>query len=105
MTSRRFAAKKPGNMSEYIEFSTEEGDDSDSLYILTNLPLTDGRIEEYDSQEAMELGSPVAQALSAVAGLHFIRLDHGDIYVRREPDLDWYAIVEDIMAVLKDFFL
>ena len=92
-------------MSEYIEITTEEGDDNDSLYILTNLQLTDGGIEEYDSQEAMELGSPVAQALSAVAGLNFIRLDNGDMYVRREPDTDWYAIVEDVTAVLKDFFL
>jgi hypothetical protein len=92
-------------MSEYIEISTEEGDDNDSLYIMTNLHLTDGEVEEYDSVEAMELGSPVAQALAAVAGLNFIRLDGGDIYVRREPEFDWYAVVEDITAVLKDFFL
>jgi hypothetical protein len=92
-------------MSEYIEFSTEEGEDSDSIYILTNLPLTEGEIEEYDSQEAMELGSPVAQALAAVHGLHFIRLQNSEIYARRQPATDWYAIIEDITAVLKDFFL
>lgn len=92
-------------MSEYIEISMEDGDDNDSLYILTNLQLTEGAVEEYNSQEAMELGSPVAQALSAVYGLRFIRLDQEDIYVQREPDADWHAIVEDITAVLKDFFL
>ena len=92
-------------MSEYIEISTEDGDDNDSLYIITNLNLTDGAVEEYDSFEAMELGSPVAQALAAVAGLSFIRLDGSDIYLRRESDADWYVIVEDITAVLKDFFL
>jgi hypothetical protein len=92
-------------MSEYIEISTEDGEDSDSIYILTNLLLTEGEIEVYDSQEAMELGSPVAQALSAVAGLYFIRLQNSEIYVRRKPGADWYAIVEDITAVLKDFFL
>ena len=92
-------------MSEYIEISTEDGDDNDSLYILTNLQLTEGKVEEYISQGAMELGSPVAQALSAVSGLCFIRLDQGDIYVRREPDADWHGIIEDITAALKDFFL
>jgi hypothetical protein len=92
-------------MSEYIEISTEDGDDNDSLYMITNLNLTDGAIEEYDSFEAMELGSPVAQALAVVAGLSFIRLDGSDIYLRRESDADWYVIVEDITAVLKDFFL
>ena len=92
-------------MSEYIEIIPEEGDDADSLYLFTNLRLTEGQIEEYESPEAMELGSPVAQALSAVDGLRFIRLDNGDIFVRRQPYADWYAIVEDISAVLKDFFL
>jgi hypothetical protein len=92
-------------MSEYIEISTEDGDDNDALYIITNLNLTDGEVEEYDSFGAMELGSPVAQALAAVGGLSFIRLDGSDIYLRRESDADWYGIVEDITAVLKDFFL
>jgi hypothetical protein len=92
-------------MSEYIEITTEDGEDNDSIYILTNLLLTEGEIEEYASQEAMEFGSPVAQALSAVTGLHFVRLQNSEIYVRREPGADWYAIIEDITAVLKDFFL
>lgn len=92
-------------MSEYIEILPEEGDDDDSLYLFTNLRLTEGQIEEYETREAMELGSPVAQALSAVDGLRLLRLDNGDIFVRREPDADWYAIVEDISTVLKDFFL
>jgi hypothetical protein len=92
-------------MSEYIEISTEDGEDSDSLYIMTNLRLTEGEIEEYDSQKALELGSPVAQALSAVSGLRFIRLEDNEIYVQRESGTDWYAVVEDITAVLKDFFL
>lgn len=92
-------------MSEYIEITTEDGDDANSLFIFTNLRLTEGKVEEYDSPQAMELGSPVAQALSAVGGLHFIRLQEGDIYVRRDLDADWHGIVEDITAVLKDFFL
>ena len=92
-------------MSEYIEITTEEGDAINSLYIFTNLRLTEDAVEEYDSQQAMELGSPVAQALSTVDGLRFIRLDDGDIIVHREPAADWYGIVEDITAVLKDFFL
>lgn len=92
-------------MSEYIEILTEEGNTKDSLYIFTNLRLTESEVEEYESQQAIELGSPVAQALSAVDDLRFIRLDEGELFVLREPDADWHGIVEDITAVLKDFFL
>jgi hypothetical protein len=92
-------------MSEYIEISTEEGDDADSLYIFTNLRLTDGEVEEYDSTDEMELGSPLSQALSVVSGLRYIRLDNDELFVQRQPDADWHAIIEDISAVLKDFFL
>jgi hypothetical protein len=92
-------------MSEYIEISTEEGDDNDSLYILTNLHLTEGQVEEYESLEEMESGSPVAQSLAAVDGLRFVRLEDGELYLQREPDVDWHGIIEDITAVLKDFFL
>ncbi len=92
-------------MSEYIEITTEEADDSNSLYIYTNLLLTEGSAEEYNSQHALELGSPVAQALSVVDGLQFVRLEAGEIFLRREPDIGWHGIIEDISAVLKDFFL
>jgi hypothetical protein len=92
-------------MSEYIEISTEEGDDTGSLYIYTNLRLTDGEIEEYESPQEMELGSPLAQALAVVSGLSFLRLDNDELFIRRQPDADWHAIIEDITSVLKDFFL
>ncbi len=92
-------------MSEYIEITTEEGEDNDSLYLLTNLRLTDGAVEEYDSQQALEFGSAVAQALSAVNGLLYVRLEAGDIFVMRQPDEEWHGIIEDVTAVLKDFFL
>jgi hypothetical protein len=92
-------------MSEYIEISTEEGDDAGSLYIFTNLRLTDGAVEEYDSIDEMELGSPLSQALSVVSGLGYIRLENDELFVQCQPDADWHAIIEDISAVLKDFFL
>jgi hypothetical protein len=92
-------------MSEYIEIVTEVGDTADTLFVYTNLSLTENRAETYASQEAMAEGSPLAQALSAVEGIDYLQLEESDILVQRHPDVEWHAIVEDISAVLKDFFL
>jgi Scaffold protein Nfu/NifU N terminal len=92
-------------MSEYIEIITEELDDPDSLNIYTNLRLTEGEIETYSSRREMELGSAVAQALSAADGLAEVTLEGDTIFVRREAGYDWHGIVDDISALLKDFFL
>ena len=53
----------------------------------------------------MELGSPLAQALSAVDGLRNIRLEDDELFVQRDPDAGWHGVIDDITAVLKDFFL
>ena len=92
-------------MSEYIEIEEEATDDPDITLFHTNLPLTDGEIEEYDSIEAMEEGSPVAQALAVIVGIVSATLEEETLTIRREPYFDWYAIAADVSAVLKDFFL
>ena len=91
-------------MSEYIEIETEIGDNG-RLYITTNLPLSDGEPETYDSLEAMEEGSPVAQALSIVEGIQLLHISHNDMIVDSDPDIGSHVIVAEITAVLKDFFL
>lgn len=92
-------------MSEYIEIKTELSDESDELHLFTNLMLADEEIENYDSIAAMEEGSPVAQALALIGGIAKLRIQGQDLVVVREPETPWYAIVAEISAALKDFFL
>lgn len=92
-------------MSEYIDIETEMTDDGAHMYFYTNLSLTEGGVEQYNSVEAMEEGSPVAQALSVVPGIRRLRMQGDELSVTREPDADWHVIVDDISAALKDFFL
>jgi hypothetical protein len=92
-------------MSEYIEIETELGDDGRSLFVTTNLTLAEGPAETYDSLEAMETGSPLAQALSAVEGIERLVINGRFLTLQRHPDAAWHHIVADLSAVLKDFFL
>ena len=74
------------------------------MHFYTNLSLSNGRID-YPSTAAMEEGSPVAQALAMIDGIAHLTISVDEIIVARQPDAEWYAIVEDISAALKDFFL
>ena len=92
-------------MSEYIEIETELSDDGEEMYISTNLTLAEDEAEVYESAAAMEEGSPVAQALAMIEGIVQLRLEGGDMVITRDPDAPWHAMVADISAALKDFFL
>lgn len=92
-------------MSEYIEIETELSDEADLIYFYTNLTLAEGDSEVYDSPEAMEEGSPVAQALAQVEGIRQARIEKHELHVTREPDTPWHILVADVSAALKDFFL
>jgi hypothetical protein len=92
-------------MSEYIEIETETSDDRMEIHFLTNLPLTEGDKEFYDSAAALEEGTPVAQALAPVPGIARLRISGNELFITPQPDADWHAIVADVTAALKDFFL
>jgi len=92
-------------MSEYIDIEVEAGDNAYEMCFYTNLTLTPDGVEEYHSPQAMEEGSPLAQMLSAVTGIVALRIDDSDLIVRRRSDVPWHAIVADISAALKEFFL
>ncbi len=92
-------------MSEYMDIEAEWGDDGELLFH-TNLRLTtDGREERYASVAEMEVGSPVAQALSAVEGLATLWMRGGEIAATTQPDADWHVVIADVTAALKEFFL
>ncbi|PID84896.1 MAG: hypothetical protein CSA11_06005 [Chloroflexi bacterium] len=92
-------------MSEYMEIETEIDDDGLTMLISTNLRLADGEPETYDSLEALEEGSPVAQALSMIDGIAHLTIDGKNMTLVREPDAPWHTLISDISAALKDFFL
>jgi hypothetical protein len=92
-------------MSEYIEIEAELDDDGAILFE-TNLALTaEGREETYDSAAALEEGSPVAQALSLVPGIAALTMRGGHLTLIPSPDADYHALVADVTAALKEFFL
>jgi hypothetical protein len=92
-------------MSEYIEIESELTDDPAVMYIHTNLPLAVGEIELYRSQQEMEEGSAVAQALSFIDGIEQLIIDAQTLTVTRDPEVPRHIIVAEVPAVLKDFFL
>lgn len=92
-------------MSEYIKIETEAGDQESVMYVYTNLNLSDGAAERYESVEAMEEGSPLAQALSVIQGIVALDIEGKELNITRDPDSPWHALVGDISAVLKEFFL
>ncbi|MEM7110971.1 MAG: hypothetical protein AAF614_00965 [Chloroflexota bacterium] len=92
-------------MSEYMEIESELSDDGQEIYVYTNLRLADGEPELYDSLEAMEEGSPVAQALAVIEGIAHLEIDGSDMVITPQPDAAWHVIAEDVSAALKDFFL
>lgn len=92
-------------MSEYIEIEHELGDDPDIMYIYTNVSLTEGGPEQYESAAAMEEGSPVAQAIAYVEGIRTLHMAGNKLTITREPAMPWHIIVAEISAAIKDFFL
>lgn len=92
-------------MSEYIEIETELPEEPSLIYFHTNLSLAEEGVEEYASVEAMEEGSPVAQALAYVDGIRRLRLDGREMTVTRDLDTPRHIIVAEVSAALKDFFL
>ena len=92
-------------MSEYIEIETEALADPTEMLFHTNLRLIDQDHEEYGSLEAMEEGSALAQALAQVEGLVRLRIDENELMVTRDPAVPWHAIIAEVNAAMKDFFL
>lgn len=95
-------------MSEYVEIEVEIDEDSpETIYFFTNQPLTrpGAPAEHYSSPAAMAEGSALAQALAVVEGLTGLTLEGEDLTAVRLSDTPEFAIIADISAVIRDFFL
>lgn len=93
-------------MSEYIEIEADLDEDGRTIVFQTNLPLTaDDASERYGTPDALAEGSPVAQALAEIGGIAGVEIAGNALFVTCSPAADWHAIVADVSAALKDFFL
>jgi hypothetical protein len=92
-------------MSEYIEIESELNDDGSVMYVYTNLTLSDEAKEQYSSPEEMAEGSPIAQALAVIDGLASLHIENSDMSITRRLEVEWHMIINDVAAVIKDFFL
>lgn len=93
-------------MTEYIDIRAEPSDDPELMILITNLDLTaGGPPETYQTPQEGEDGSPLAQAIFAVPGVAWLRLEGKQAALRRAPDVEWHDLIEDVSDVLKDFFL
>lgn len=92
-------------MSEYIELNADLSGDPLVGVIETNLTLATDGDEVYASAEALLEGSPVAHALANIPGIVRLVIERHALVITRDPDVEWYVIVEDVSAALKDFFL
>jgi hypothetical protein len=92
-------------MSEYITIDPQYGDDPDLVTLTTNLRLAPDGPESYASHDEGDEGSPLAQTLFGIAGLVALDINWSTLVVRRDPEIEWYVLIDEISAALKDFFL
>ena len=92
-------------MSEYIEIESESTDDPSTMVIHTNLLLAVGDPEHYQSVEAMEEGSALAQSLASVEGIVCARIESQDLFLKVDSSTPWHIVEAETTAALKEFFL
>jgi hypothetical protein len=92
-------------MSEYISLNPEYGLDPDLVTLITNLDLAPEGVERYANRAEGEEGSPLAQFLFQIEGLAALEIDGKRLTVRRAPNVEWHALLDEIAAALKEFFL
>jgi hypothetical protein len=92
-------------MSEYVTVVSRPTDNPDVLEILTNQTLTEDETEVYDTPEAGDEGSPLAQTLFGVDGIRALTITANTLLVTRDYDAPWEDIVDEIRDALRDFFL
>ena len=93
-------------MSEYVTVEVQTTDDPNVLELITNQTLTADGEEIYDTFEAGDEGTPIAQMLfSGVRGIEALTIREHSLLITRDPDIPWEEIVDEVRDALRDFFL
>lgn len=92
-------------MSEYISVNPEYTDDPNVVNLETNLDLAPDGDEHYPDRESGDEGSPLAQFLFGIEGLEALDIRGGMLMVRRAPEIEWHALIDEITNALREFFL
>ncbi|MBZ0290074.1 MAG: NifU N-terminal domain-containing protein [Anaerolineae bacterium] len=93
-------------MSEYVTVEAQATDDPDVLELITNQTLAVDGDEVYDSFEAGDEGSPIAQMLfDGIRGIRTLTLSEHTLLITRDPAVPWEEIVDEVRDALRDFFL
>lgn len=93
-------------MSEYVDIQHEATDDPDVMRLITNLTLApQDEPEVYPTPEDGDEGTPLAQTLFSVPGLVALRIDGPELFIQRDPGVEWHDLIEDVSDALRDFFL
>ncbi len=93
-------------MSEYVTVEVEYTDDSNVVDLFINQILTHKDEEVYESLEAGELGSPVAQMLfSAVDGIRKLVITEDCLTITRDETYTWEMIIDEVRDALRDWYL
>jgi hypothetical protein len=92
-------------MSEYVTVESRPTDNPDVLEILTNQTLAEGETEVYNTPEAGDEGSPLAQTLFGVDGIRALTITETTLLITRDPDVTWEDIIDEVRDALRDFFL
>lgn len=92
-------------MSEYITLDFEPGDQPNVVVVQTNQKLAPDGTEIYPDIASGEEGSPLAQMLFAIDGVLALTLDGGAMTITYAPECQLFALIDEVRAVLTDFFL
>ena len=94
-------------MPEYIRITPEyDPDDELVAALVTNLNLAyAGEEEYYGNPTEGEEGSPLAQLMFLVDGIEALTITENTLIIRRNPDVDWYVLIDEISTAIKDFYL
>lgn len=93
-------------MSEYVSFEFELSADPLIAEVFINQPLTAGAAEHYPDYAAGDEGSPLAQLLfNAVDGINTLTIRPDALQIERDAAVEWEALLDDLRAALRDFFL
>jgi hypothetical protein len=93
-------------MSEYFTIETEPTNDPNVMEFIASESLNEGDEEVYHDPNEGDEGTPIAQALfNGVDGILALTIIGDTLIVRRDPDVTWEALIDEIRDVLRDFFL